>query len=223
MNQPDLTPKAQQTRQHILDIALALFAERGYVATTMRDIADAAGCSLGLAYRYFSRKEELVLALYAQMAADTTRQIATLARAPVAERFYRVMERRLNDAAPHREALGALFGTMADPNSGVSILAAGPWQAETRRAFVQLVAEASDAPRDGQIDSLATLLRSLHFALILFWLYDRSPDQRATAGLLAFVRETLATLRAAMVLPLISGKIERLAAIMSGLFDEGAG
>src|ERR671914_779531 len=34
-----LTPKARRTRERILEAALALFAERGYEATTMRDVA----------------------------------------------------------------------------------------------------------------------------------------------------------------------------------------
>ena len=53
-----LTPKARRTRERILEAALALFAERGYEATTMRDVAREAGASLGLAYRYFESKEE---------------------------------------------------------------------------------------------------------------------------------------------------------------------
>src|ERR671920_2372972 len=52
-----LTPKALRTRERILEAALRLFAERGYEATTMRDVAREAGASLGLAYRYFASKE----------------------------------------------------------------------------------------------------------------------------------------------------------------------
>ena len=59
-----LTPKALRTRERILEAALRLFAERGYEATTMRDVAREAGASLGLAYRYFGSKEEFALALY---------------------------------------------------------------------------------------------------------------------------------------------------------------
>ena len=44
-----LTPKARRTRERILEAALALFADRGYEATTMRDVAREAGASLGLA------------------------------------------------------------------------------------------------------------------------------------------------------------------------------
>src|SRR5207237_10147307 len=67
MEQPQsarISQKAVSTRQRILDTALGLFATKGYEKTTMREIATAAHCSLGLAYRYFASKEELVLELY---------------------------------------------------------------------------------------------------------------------------------------------------------------
>src|SRR5438045_372258 len=100
---PELTLKAQRTRQHILDIALSLFTQQGYEATTMREIASAAGCSLGLTYRYFARKEELILAVYWEMAAETGNQIARLPVATLSERFYQLMEIRLEQAAQYRE------------------------------------------------------------------------------------------------------------------------
>lgn len=52
-----LTQKAALTRQRIIDTALHLFATKVYDQTTMRDIAAAADCSLGLAYRYFASKD----------------------------------------------------------------------------------------------------------------------------------------------------------------------
>ena len=65
-----LTAKGERTREHILNHALRLFIDRGYDETTMRDIAAAADCSLGLTYRYFARKEDLVLALYRRLAEE---------------------------------------------------------------------------------------------------------------------------------------------------------
>ncbi len=83
------TQKAEQTRQRILDSALKLFATKGYEKTTLRDIAAEAGSSLGLTYRYFARKEELVLSLYRQLARDLETQVGELAPASLADRFHR--------------------------------------------------------------------------------------------------------------------------------------
>lgn len=45
----------------MLDIAARLFTERGYRATTLRDIAQAAGILAGSVYHHFSSKAELFL------------------------------------------------------------------------------------------------------------------------------------------------------------------
>src|SRR6476619_378113 len=55
---------SEQTRRHILQTALALFRERGFEQTTIRDIAGRAGLSLGAAYYYFKSKEAIVGAYY---------------------------------------------------------------------------------------------------------------------------------------------------------------
>jgi AcrR family transcriptional regulator len=47
-------------RDEILAIAAEIFAQRGYVATTMRDIADEAGLLPGSLYHYFESKEAMV-------------------------------------------------------------------------------------------------------------------------------------------------------------------
>jgi len=50
---------AARSRQAILDSAEGLFAERGYGATTMADVAAGAGLSRGAPAYFFSSKEEL--------------------------------------------------------------------------------------------------------------------------------------------------------------------
>lgn len=47
-------------RDELLELAAAMFAERGLRATTVRDIADAAGILSGSLYHHFSSKEEMV-------------------------------------------------------------------------------------------------------------------------------------------------------------------
>jgi len=217
---PELTLKGQQTRQHILDTALALFVTQGYEATTLREIASNAGCSLGLTYRYFARKEELVLEMYWQMASDTRTQIEQLPVASMAEQFYQLMRFRLEQTAQYRSAFRALFGAALHPDSGINILSANSaaMRDQARQAFTLLVEQATDAPAKSQRKDVATLLYSLHFALILFWLYDRSPEQRTTLGLLIFLRDTLALVRRGLALPMIRQVVKRLAGIMESVF-----
>ncbi|HSN85317.1 MAG TPA: helix-turn-helix domain-containing protein, partial [Thermoanaerobaculia bacterium] len=56
----------EQTKRQILDVALALFREKGFRPTTMRDIAEGAGIALGTTYNYFPTKEHLALYFFEQ-------------------------------------------------------------------------------------------------------------------------------------------------------------
>src|SRR6478752_8957420 len=52
--------QAPTRRDELLELAAAMFAERGLRATTVRDIADSAGILSGSLYHHFSSKEEMV-------------------------------------------------------------------------------------------------------------------------------------------------------------------
>ncbi|UGT40010.1 TetR/AcrR family transcriptional regulator [Nocardia yamanashiensis] len=58
MTSPDPTKSAR--RNELLGLAANLFAERGLRATTVRDIADAAGILSGSLYHHFDSKEAMV-------------------------------------------------------------------------------------------------------------------------------------------------------------------
>lgn len=53
--------KKAQTRQRLQEQAMRLFAERGYEATTVEQVAAAAGVSHMTFFRYFPTKEDVVL------------------------------------------------------------------------------------------------------------------------------------------------------------------
>ena len=58
-----LGPKAQRTREAILAAAADRFGQQGYQRTTVADVAEAAGVSLGTVYQYFRDRSDLVAAL----------------------------------------------------------------------------------------------------------------------------------------------------------------
>jgi AcrR family transcriptional regulator len=55
---PTRTAKGEQSREALEDAARELFGARGYVETTVRDIARAAGFSVSLFYAHFDSKEQ---------------------------------------------------------------------------------------------------------------------------------------------------------------------
>jgi AcrR family transcriptional regulator len=53
-------------RQQIVDAARARFASHGFARTSMPDLAEAAGLSIGAIYRYFTGKDEIIAAICRQ-------------------------------------------------------------------------------------------------------------------------------------------------------------
>lgn len=212
--------KSQQTREHILETALALFAEKGYAETTMRDIAGAADCSLGLAYRYFARKEEFILALYERLTAEFEAEAAMLPPGPLAKRFASAMGRHLACLGTHRQTMGALFAAGLAPDSEVAVLGAGAAGVRSRiwGAFQTIVRGASDAPKPRQAEQMTTLLYAAHLLFVLFWLQDRSEGQAKTRELLGFAQEMLGRLRPVLGLPPVAKPLARLAEIVGPMF-----
>ncbi len=227
MEQPratGVTQKAEQTRQRILDTALRLFATKGYERTTLREIATEAGYSLGLTYRYFTRKEELVLSLYRRLALELEEQVAVLVPASLADRFQRTILAQFALMTPYRDTLGAIFDAVLNPRSEVGVFSesAADVRQQSRKLFITVVTGATDAPRKSQVDDLATVLYGLHLGFVLFWLQDRSPDTRTTLELLAFVRDMLGLVRPLLSTPPVTKALVRLTHILGPMLGDAA-
>ena len=70
-----------RTRQKVLDAARTLFAERGYDAATIRDIAKGAGMSTGAVFANFQDKAELFEAVFSEEMEGLLADIRTAAAA----------------------------------------------------------------------------------------------------------------------------------------------
>jgi TetR/AcrR family transcriptional regulator, cholesterol catabolism regulator len=73
-------PRPDNRRVQLLDAAARLFCQRGFHATSMRDIAKSAAMLSGSIYYHFSSKQEMLLAVYAEGA----RRIGELVDAAIA-------------------------------------------------------------------------------------------------------------------------------------------
>jgi AcrR family transcriptional regulator len=60
---PTRLEQKRRTRQHLLDVAATLFAERGFAAATTAEVARAAGVSHGSVFVHFPTREALIEAV----------------------------------------------------------------------------------------------------------------------------------------------------------------
>jgi len=182
------TPRAEDTRRRIYDVALELFREKGFEQATMRDIAAKAGVALGAAYYYFSSKEAIVLAFYQEMQEDSHESIleAMAGHKKLKDRIRYVLEKRLELLAPNRKFCAALFRHAPDASDPLS-----PFSVETRPIRERAIEHLRVAVDGGDIKVPADLKPHLPYllwlyqmAVILFWLYDCSPHQQRTRVLM---------------------------------------
>jgi AcrR family transcriptional regulator len=75
VKEPSRTARREATRERVLDAALAVFAERGVIGSSVEDICERAGFTRGAFYSNFADKTELVDALVAR---EHARVIASL-------------------------------------------------------------------------------------------------------------------------------------------------
>jgi AcrR family transcriptional regulator len=68
--------RTEATRRALLDAARTLFAERGYDAVGVGDVARAAGLTSGAIYHHFGSKAELFRSVYDELVAGTSARIA---------------------------------------------------------------------------------------------------------------------------------------------------
>jgi AcrR family transcriptional regulator len=64
------------TRQALLDAACALFGERGYTATSIDDVAQAANVTKGAFYHHYDGKQELFAGVYEQVKREVSERVA---------------------------------------------------------------------------------------------------------------------------------------------------
>ena len=216
-----MTQKAEETRERILDAALALFREQGFDDTTMRDIAEKASVATGAAYYYFRSKEELVMAFYVR-AADEARGIVPerVGRSrDLKKRLRAVIDQKFEQFGAHRKLLVALVRIGIDPKHPLS-----PFGKETepmRSESIDFFRDAIDGsstkvPQDLKAD-LPRLLWMYQMGLVLFWLFDESPGQRKTRLLTDGTLDLVVRLIQISSLPLMSPLRKRALAIVRAI------
>jgi AcrR family transcriptional regulator len=179
--------KSDETRARILAAAMDLFRRQGFEETTMREIATVAGVATGAAYYYFDSKDAIVLAFYDQSQQDMEPllEAALASTKDLKGRLGALLEVKFQHFEPNRRLLGTL-AAHADPEHRLS-----PFSAQTREMrerdmkFFERALEGSRIRVTGDLGRhLPRILWMYQMGLILFWIYDRSPQQARTRTLI---------------------------------------
>ena len=101
--------KKSERRSHILQIARTLIAAKGLRSLKVRDVASAAGCSIGTVYNEFEDFDELVLAVSRDTIGALDKALVAMAHADPAQHLHLLAQGYLDFATQHPNLLRALF------------------------------------------------------------------------------------------------------------------
>lgn len=203
--------KSDATRRHLLDRALELFQKHGVEGTTMRDIAKAAGMSLGAAYYYFPSKEALVFAFYEQNQEEVERLVLV---GSLRDQLAALFHAKLRSIRDQRHMLGTIVQRLIDPGDPLSAFSAQT-QAVRARAieiFARPLRAAGLTPET--VGFVAHALWMFQMALMLVYIKDESPGQKRTHGLVDDAMDMLVPLMPMLATPIGKGLVERVVAAL---------
>ncbi len=179
--------KNSETSQQILNAALSLWSEKGYEASTMRELARRLGMGASSLYFYFESKEEIVHYLYA---AVNERAMARFAAEDDGEKdlgknLARYLTIKVELLEPQRGCIAAIFKEAVDPASRLSPVSHDSEDVlRASTGFFRELVERAGVPEDRRERS-ARLVWVLHVGVLLYWLHDRSPNAANSRKLIA--------------------------------------
>ncbi|MBX2800825.1 MAG: tryptophan 7-halogenase [Myxococcales bacterium] len=189
--------------ERILDAAIGLWAEKGYEAATMRQLARRVGMGASTLYRHFDSKEAIVQHFYVRLNEDVGAAFDVDGPSgDLGADLQRYLQLKIAHMQDHRSAMVGLLREAIDPESRLSPL--HPESDRTLSAnverFTGWVERAHVASGDEARD-LGRALWMLHLGMLVFWLHDRSEDQATTQQALQGLHGLAGMLPMARMLP----------------------
>lgn len=180
-----------EKRPLILKAATEVFAEQGFAAVTVAQIADRAGIGKGTVYEYFSSKDELLFAVFEWMNEEVFRRVSTLLDegGSTVDRIRRLLELGVAVTREQVEMQAVVLDFWAASRGTGSEARYNRACLETFRAYRRLIA---DVIREGQqkgelrggidADAVAVMVVAAMDGLGVQIFFDREIDPAATIG-----------------------------------------
>jgi TetR/AcrR family transcriptional regulator, repressor of fatR-cypB operon len=167
-----LAEKPDTKRPVIIRAATSLFAKHGVNATSMRDIANAAGVSEAAIYRYFASKDEMSREIFVSWYGWYSRQLREIVRGPgdTKEKVHSVARLELSAAEEHTEAF-----TYFCENEARFIRSLPAGVPRARDVFIEVIKKGQDRHevKAGDAGLLADMLSGALCAVALSWIGRR--------------------------------------------------
>jgi TetR/AcrR family transcriptional regulator, cholesterol catabolism regulator len=185
-------PRADNRLPQVLDAAAAQFAEKGYQATSIRDIVRAVGMLPGSLYYHFANKDELLVAVYQ----EGVRRIVDAVEAAIAGRSD-PWERLEAACVAHLECLlnRSAYAKVVTSVHPADVPAVAATLVRLRdgyeRRFVALIAALPLPPRTSRPMLRMMLLGALNWTPI-WYRHDRASARRIARSFVQLLRNPLA-------------------------------
>lgn len=186
----DQTSDAADFRRRVVEQSLRLFDERGYDATTVDDVAAAAGTSRRTLFRQFGSKEDLIFADHDLLLQQVARYLADADSDPW-QAVCGGAELVFAHFAANRELAQQRYGVVSQTASlrDREMVTASRYQ----RLFENHLTEhLPDVPRVQRVSFAAAVTGAHNYVLRLLGRGDESATASALAGELTRLRNTLA-------------------------------
>jgi AcrR family transcriptional regulator len=149
---------SQTTRERILDVALDLFARKGYAGTSLREIAAELGFSKAALYYHFPSKQDILLGLHERMH-GTAKELALDLRSDEPDAWPRILEQLTRIALRNRTLLELHFRereAVAALHEGQALVRHGELGNDMEQYVLGFIADTS-APIETRVRRVASL------------------------------------------------------------------
>ena len=196
MTIPKTIEHPPHVRQRLLDAALQLFSTKGYAATSVRELVEAAGVTKPVLYYYFKNKEGLYLALMQESLGDFYQAAHQAVSAPgcVTERIIGYCTTLLNIFVARLDVARLIFAIFYGPPQGAPHI---DFEASFNTMLTDMVRLVSEGISNGEFrpidpsDAAWTIVAQLNVTMEEQLCHNRQPrvDQARLVRLLSLLFE----------------------------------